>query len=268
MNDPKRILIVLLSLIVLVICVLGIKGHLEDAGYKTQVIYNTAIQASDETHVNYVIDTQQGNLLLNGKFSVATKDLTKYEEMDKAFTYVAREHEHYTEHSYSCGKDDEDTCYYWSWDDWGDSEQYASTISFYGRTYSTKLFNFDNLKKDTDCSTITPMDKQTGWFHGDKGCESDGYFYTDSDDRYGYEVVPQTFTATFLASSLNGGLHPVQENTITLKSESIAQDVKDAGNYKVILLWVFIIVVFILTCIGIVIAYKWVLEDGVWSTKD
>jgi len=268
MNDPKRILVVLLGLIVLVLIVLGIKGHFESEGYKTQVTYTTAIQSTDAKTFNYTVDTQQGNLLTNGVFKTDDKNLTKFPEMTKGFTYVRRTKEHYTMHTYTtCSKNSCTTHVYYSWDEVDEEEQYANKISFDGREYNPNIFNLHNFLKDQSCDGITANDKSSGWFSSKHGCDGDDY-YLDNDDRYVYDVVPQTFTATFLASSMGGGLHGVGESKITLQNRSIAEQMHYIGAYKVILFWVFLVIIFIVTCFAIWGAWAWVMEDGVWSLRD
>lgn len=268
MNDPKRILVVLLGLIVLVLMVLGIKGHFESEGYKTQVMYTTAIQATDAQHFNYAVDSQQGNLLANGVFKTDDKYLVKYPEMTKSYAYVERVKEHYTMHTYTtCTKNSCTTHVYYSWDEVADEDQKAQKVGLFGREYDGNLFNFHNFLKDTDCRGITDKNISGGWFSKKEGCDGTHY-YLDGDDRYAYSTVPQSVTATFIANSLNGGLKPIKEDRITLQNKSIAQQMKDVGAYKVILFWVFLVIIFTITCLAILGAWAWVMEDGVWSLRD
>jgi hypothetical protein len=263
MNDPKRILIVFLGLVLVVLGVLGVKGHFESEGYKTQVRYTTAIQAEDATHFNYAVDSQQGNLLVNGTFDTDTKNLVKFDEMTKYYTFVERKKEHYTPHT-SCGGKPV-TCHtYYSWDTTKTEEQKAPKVTLYEREYDGNLFNFKNFLQDTNCKGITNKNVDGGWLSKKEGCDGTSY-YLDGNDRYVYRTVPQRITATFLANSLNGGLKPVNEDRITLEDKSIKQQLHDIGQYKLIIFWVILVIVFLLFCGAAYLAYAWVWEDGEWS---
>lgn len=262
MNDPKRLLIVLLGLIVIVLGVLGIKDHFESEGYKTQVIYTTAIQAEDATRFNYAIDSQQGNLLVNGVFKTEDKNLVKFDEMTKSYTFVERTKEHYTAHTTCHGKSGCST--YYSWDSVSSDEQKTPQVTLYGRKYQGDLFNFKNFLQDTRCEGITAANTGHGWFSSKHGCD-DGEYYLDNNDRYVYRTVPKEITATFLANSLKGGLNPVSEDRITLEDKSIKQQLHDIGQYKLIIFWAILAVVFVLICGAAYGAYRWVMEDGRWS---
>lgn len=270
MNDPKRILVVLLGFILLCGFAFSIKNHMDSDGYKTQVEYTTAIQATDKTHFNYAVDTQQGNLLANGQFATDSKDLTKFPEMTKGFTYVRRTKEHYTMHEYTTCSGKPTVCtthIYYSWDEVDSNEQYAPKISFYGRQYNPDIFNIHAYLHGTSCAGITAENTQHGFFSSKHGCDGTD-FYLDSDDRYVYDTVPQTFTATFLASSMGGGLHGVGESTITLQNKSIGQALKDVGKYQLVAFWVAAVLIFFLFIGAAFAAYEWVMEDGEWSTRD
>lgn len=269
MNDPKRILIVFLALVLVVLGVLGIKGLAEDAGYKKQVRYTTAIKAEDAERFNYAVDSQQGNLLVHGQFSTNKKHLVKFEEMKQPFTYVERVQEHYTRHTYQTCDDDGNctTHVYYSWDWVGSDEKFAPEIELYGRTYNANQFNYNDFKSRTDCAGFTEPNEAKGWFSSKRGCDG-GEYYLDNDDRYAYYIAPQSFSATFLASSMGGGLNPVGEDSISLKNKSIEQEMKDVGMYKVWAFWIATVVNVLLFIGACVLAYVWVMEDGEWSLHD
>jgi hypothetical protein len=156
MNDPKRIIVIFLVFIMVTIGILSIKVSAEYAGYKKQVLYTTAIQVTDKEHFNYAVDSQQGNLLANGQFNTESKDLVKFPEMTKAFTYVERTKEHYTMHTqtYTCGKS---TCIrtYYSWDAIDNESLVASNLELFGREYNINLFKLDNYNSSQSCAGIT-----------------------------------------------------------------------------------------------------------------
>lgn len=245
---------------------------MDSVGYKNQVKYTTAIQATDQEHFNYAVDSQQGRILASSQLS-AKGELARFEEMTKGFTYVERTKEHYTMHTREVctGSGETESCHtevYYTWDYAGDDSLYAKKVSLFGREYNTELFNFGNFKQRTNACDITILDKDTGIFSEKHGCSkgwlSGEYYYLDDNDRYYYEVVPTTVTATFLASTY-GGLKPLDENKITLQNKNIDQVLKDVGKYKLVGFWTLITIIslfFIAACAG---AYAWVMQDGEFS---
>lgn len=272
MNDLKRIIIVFLALVLVVLGVLGIKQLAEDAGYKTQVRYTTAVQAEDADRFNYAVDSQQGNLLVHGQFNTKSENLVRFEEMKESFTYVERVKQHYTQHTqtYPCGSSKAPrTCTrtYYSWDRVASDEKFADKIELYGRTYSANQFNYEEFKDEIDCEGFTEPNEAKGWFSTKRGCQN-GYYYLDNNDRYYYVIAPQSFSATFLASSMGGGLNPVEERAISLKKASVEQEMERVGAYKVWAYWIALIANIFLAIIAVVVAYHWVMEDGRWSLND
>jgi hypothetical protein len=273
MNDPKRIIVVVLGLITLSVFAFGIKGHMDSVGYKKQVSYTTAVQAPSKDLFNYAVDSQQGRVLANGEFKTDPKNLAKFDEMTQGFTYVRRTQEHYTMHTREVctgsGKDEEcHTEVYYTWDDVDSQEKYAEKLTLYGRTYNPSVFNIHAFLHDTDACAITAKDTNKGLFHERHGCESGwggSNYYIDNNDRYRYETVPVSFTATFLASTYGGTLKGYNENHITLQNKSIGQVLKDVGKYQLIGFWVLAILLIFLISGAIWAAYAWVMADGEWS---
>lgn len=267
MNDPKRIVIVLLSLVFVGMMALGIKGHMDSGGYRNQVNYTTAVQSTKADNFNYIVDSQQGRVLANGDFSTKGSKQAKFDEMKQGYTYVDRVKEHYTMHTRTVcsGSGKNESCHtevYYTWDVVGEDKAYASYIVFMGRHYSTTLFNFSEYDSDTDCAAFSAPGT-SGFFKGNKGCV-DGDIYPTSHDRYTYSTVPTTFNATFLAITY-GGLKPFQENAITLQNKSINKVLHDIGRYQLISFWVItVLLIFLIIGAGFA-AYTWVMEDGTWS---
>lgn len=268
MNDPKRIVVVLLGLVLVGIGTLGIKGHMNSNGYKNQVNYTTAIQSTEKDNFNYIVDSQQGRVLANGDFST-TDNLAKFDEMNKGFTYVKRDKEHYTMHTSTICSGEPVHCTtttYYTWDRVDSEEKYADKITFMEREYPATLFNFDKYSSNTNCSEFASAGNGTGFFETKRGCV-DGNWYIDDNDRYVYSTVPVTFNASFLASTY-GGLKPFEEKSITLQNKSIEKILHDVGRYELISFWVVTILLIILVISAGFAAYVWVFEDGVWSTED
>lgn len=273
MNDPKRILVVLLASIILMLGCFSIKGHMDSEGYKNQVNYTTAVQATDKDHFNYAVDSQQGRILARGKFTTTTKKLAKFPEMTKGFTYVTRTREHYTMHTRTVctGSGKTESCHteiYYTWDAVESEEKYSDKINLFGREYPTQTFFMGKFLHSTDACAITVKDTNTGFFHQKHGCSSGwggDYYYIDDNDRYTYSTVPLSFTASFLASSSGGGLKGFSELRISLQDKSLAQILEDVGKYQLIGFWVLCVLLVILFIGAGVGAYYWVMADGEWS---
>lgn len=261
MNDLKRVVIVLVGFVALALCAFGVKGHMDSDGYKNQVNYATAVQASNKDLFNYALDSQQGRVLTNGELTAKGK-LAKFDEMTQGFTYVDRTLEHYTAHT-SCGGKPV-TCHtYYTWDSQGSEERYSDKVTLYGREYPTTLFFYGKFAHDADACIFTAKDTSTGWFSSRHGCDS-GMYYLDGNDRYVYTTVPTTVRATFLSSTY-GGLKPFSEDRITLQDKSISQVLKDVGKYQLIGFWVATVLFVVLAVAAVFVAYAWVMRDGSWS---
>lgn len=270
MNDPKRIIIVLLGLVLISMCALGIKGHMDSDGYKNQVNYTTAVQSTKADDFNYIVESQQGRVLANGDFSTKDAKQARFDEMNKGYTYVHRVKEHYTMHTREVcsGSGKSESCHteiYYTWDEVGEDESYASFIMLFGRKYPATLFNFGSYKSNTGCSEFSAPGT-SGFFKGDKGCVGGDIYLTD-DDRYTYATAPLTFNATFLATTY-GGLKGFNESSITLQNKSLQNVLKDVGKYQLISFWVVTVLLIVITIGACFAAYAWVMEDGVWSTKE
>lgn len=267
MNDPKRVLIVALGIPLLLMMGFGIKGAIDSGGEKTAHLYNTAVQATDGDHFNYAIDSRQGRLIGQGQFT-ATQEV-KFPEMSKAFGYVEKSKEEYTMHTREDCSTDSDgnehctTETYYTWDWAGDEDVSTPALKLYGREYPATLFNLDGYKHDTDACDFTPKDT-SGWFSKKNGCD-DGYYYTDSDTRYSYDVVDTAFTASLFADVSTGTLKPFNGNQIALQNKDPKQMVKDANDYH-LGGTLFIVFWFILVLGGMgALAYQWALSDGLWQ---
>lgn len=265
MNDYKRVLLVVLGAILLIPVGFAAKGAIDAGGEKNARMFNTAIQATEQDRFNYAIDSHQGKLVGSGEFKPT--NLVKFPEMSKEYGYVQKTKEEYTEHE-SCTTDDDgnETCTtYYTWDYAGSDSLETANYKLHSREYPASLFNASSFAQSADCSDFMPAGDAGGWFSSKKGCTG-GYYYTDGDTRYGYDVLdPNGFTAAFLADVSNGKLDPVNGSFISLERKSVEQMVKDANNYHtpgivfIVFWWILI-----LGAMG-GIAYTWALNDGVWQ---
>lgn len=268
MNDPKRIVIVLLGLIFLGVCAYGVKGHLDSEGYKNQVAYTTAIRSTEKDSFNYIVDSQQGRVLAHGTFTAEAERLAKFDEMTKGFSHVKRTKEHYTQHeSRSCDEDGSCTTHtYYTWDTVAEDEQYTASMTFMERKYTPTMFNFEKFDKDLEDCSFIPVEPEPEGLAGlfvKKGCH-DGDYYLSHDDRYSYKAAPVSFDATIMATTY-GGLKPHKGNTILLEDKSIDQILVDVGKYQLYSFWTFIFILLALTAGAMYGAYQWVMMDEEWS---
>lgn len=271
MNDPKRILIVFLGAIFVALGFWGIKGHMDSDGYKNQVNYTTAVQASDADHFNYTVDSQQGRVLSNGTFTITPKDSVKFGEMNKSFGFVRRTEEHYTMHTRevctSSGKTTQcHTEIYYTWDEVNEEVKESPTIHYFGRSYPIGLFNTGGFINGTNCLDFMKAGDDGGFFGKKKGCiDSDNYI--DDNNRYVYDTMPLTFSGTFLATTY-GGLKPFNEKSITIQQKSVSKVLHDVGRYQLIGFWVLTVLLIFLFIGACFAAYSWVFADGVWSLDE
>lgn len=265
MNDPKRVIIVVLAAILLFPVGFTLRNLINDSGEKNARMYNTAIQATETDRFNYTIDSHQGKLLGYGQFTPS--QLVKFPEMSKDYAYVQKSKEKYTEHE-SCSTDDDgnESCStYYSWDSAGSDELETPTYKLHGREYPATLFNTGSMSQGAGCADFMGAGSGTGWLETKHGC-IDGYYYIDDSTRYDYSVIgTQGFSAGILADVSDGTLKPVSGNLISLERKTPDQMVKDANNYQTGGN-VFIVFWFVLILGGMgALAYYWALNDGVWE---
>lgn len=267
MNDPKRIIIVALIAIVMLPLGFFIKAAIDDGGQKTARLYNTAIHVTDAQHFNYSVDTHQGNVITQGNFKADQP--AKFGEMNKSFAMVERSKEEYTMHTREVCDTDSDgnehchTETYYEWDYVGGDDVSSPTLTFFERKYPTAVFDLGDYERSIDCKDVMPT-TSFGWFQEKKGCE-DHYYYTDSDTRYYYRVVDNTFDGGFIADVSNGNVKPLSGGTIKLKQQSVQAMIESANDYHLggnifIVFW-FILILGIMGAI----AYAWSMNDGIFS---
>lgn len=244
---------------------------MDSDGYKKQVSYTTALQATDARHFNYAVDTQQGRVLSTGTFTIDKKNSVKFDEMNQNYGYAKRVKEHYTMHTRevctSNGKTE--SCHteiYYTWDEVDEEVKESPAVSYFGRSYPAGLFNIGQFIGDTNCETFMKGGSGTGFFETKKGC-IDGDNYLDDDNRFTYSTMPLSFSGTFLATTY-GGLKPFNENTITLQQKSIPKVLNDVGRYQIVSFWVMTTLLIIITIAACYAAYSWVMADGFWSVDE
>lgn len=245
MNDVKRLIIVGCGVVVAVLLCLFIKNSADTAGFKTAYKYHIAITSTDKSDFNYDVDSHQGLVLTRGEFT--EKSGVKFPEMKQTYTYVNKVHQHYTMHvqTYSCGTSKSPrTCtrIYYSWDVVGSEDQEASKISYFGRDYATSTFNLGSFTQNTG-----------------------GFYYQGGVDRYYYETVPLSFTASFLTDTSNGNLANPFGGSVDLQTKSIDQMVNGSTGYKFWDNFGLVIGAVMALIAGGILGYNWVMADGRWS---
>lgn len=274
MNDYKRVLLVVLGAILLLPVGFAAKAGIDAGGAKNARMYNTAIQATETDRFNYAIDSHQGKLLGSGEFK--PNKLVKFPEMSKQYAAVDKTKEEYTMHTREVCTDTYDaegnvsgeSCHtetYYTWDNAGTDSLETPTYKLHGRDYPASLFNTGVFSHSVDCNEFMKQGDDGGWFGDAKGCTG-GYYYTDGDTRYEYDVIDTNgFSAAFIADVSNGTLAPLTGSHISLERKSVEQMVKDANNYHtpgiafIVFWWILI-----LSAMG-GIAYAWSMNDDRWE---
>lgn len=243
----KRELLASIVIAILLICLgLFIYGKIADKVLSDSAIYNTALKVKDKDTFNYVIDTQQGNIIVQTKMKV--KEPVSFPELKGAYAYVKKSREEYTMHTetYTDSKGKVHTRTYWSWDYAGSESKEAKQLVLYGNTYDINKFSLVSTEglRASDALKAEYKNRLTGY-----------YYYTSGHVRYSYNVVPTTFDASFIAKAGEKGLSSMpQKSKINLQETDIKgllANVESAGKTKKIVFWI----VWGALIIGVVVLY-------------
>lgn len=206
-------------------------GKVLESSNDKERIYNTAVKAKTKEDFDYSIETEQGNLISEGKFSAV--DPVTFPELDHKFSYVCKTREVYTMHTRQVpiyGAKGKVTGYrtetYWTWDYAGSEKKIAKFLLFYGHKFKTDKFSLISTKN-----------------YG-------GYRYETSHIRYYYDVVPKNFRASFIAKTNKNGLIPSFGKRIELSKRTLSEQIeygKSISRKSAIIFWAFWIVLIIAT---------------------
>ena len=169
---------------------------------KRASIYRLALKTTNKDKFNYIVDSQQGNVITNAKLTAVSPVQFREMKSNQTFFAVKRTLEEYTMHTKTTtdSKGRTTTTTYWTWDDQGTDYKYAKQFEMFGRKYKLAKFDISSYFDHIDAKKIVNGDNGlTGYYH-----------YLDSDTRYRYEVVPTTITGTFIAQAVNNTLKPVK----------------------------------------------------------
>ena len=159
--------------------------------------FNNMIKVTDEDILNYCINSQINEFLINGN-AKAEQPVT-LEELKGEYSYIKKTKYHYESHieTYTESYTDSNgkvhtvtkTRTVWEWEYKNSEEWSTNTVKLLG-----KSFDYNN----TSHSTNTIKYKDYG-IKPNSLWKDDHYYYTDDDTRYEYSIVPLEFTTTFIS---------------------------------------------------------------------
>lgn len=174
-------------------------------------IYRTALKTTDKERFNYIVKSQQGNVVSYAKMT-GDKPV-KFHEMTtkRRFMAIRRVLEIYTQHTRTetDSKGHTHTETYWSWDYAGSDEMSSKRFTIFGHKYSAAKFNLDSFYRDVDADKL--VNHGTGLMGS--------YYYLNGMERYKYEVIPISIKGSFLADTSKGTLNPVGGKRIDVSKE-------------------------------------------------
>lgn len=177
--------------------------------------YRVALKTRSPRRFNYIVDSQQGKVIANGKFKAL--EPTKFSEMNhKKYLAVKKDRYDYTMHTTTTtdSKGHTSTHTYWSWDFTGSQSSKSPHLKFMGRKYKTSKFSVDQLYQHVSAYKLI------------KDCDG-YYYYTGPMTRYSYSVVPSNTKGTFLANAGSKGLRPISGSKIKISQSGLKQFVKE-----------------------------------------
>lgn len=174
-------------------------------------IYRTALKTTDKARFNYIVESQQGNVV---SYTKLTGDKpAKFHEMTtkRHFMAVRRTLERYTMHTRTVtdSKGHTHTETYWSWDYAGSDEVHSKQLIIFGHKYNATKFNLEPFYGDIDADKV--INHGTGL--------TGSYYYLSGMERYSYEVIPMSVKGSFIADTSKGTLNPVGGKRIEISKE-------------------------------------------------
>lgn len=159
--------------------------------------FNNMIKVTDETTLNYCINSQINEFLISGT-AKAEQPIT-LEELKGEYSYIKKTKYHYESHieTYTESYTDSEgkthtvtkTRTVWDWEYKNSEEWSTNTVTLLG-----KSFNYNNTSHSTNTIRYEDYGSKSNSFW------KDGYYYyTDDDTRYEYSIVPLEYTTTFVS---------------------------------------------------------------------
>lgn len=208
-----------IAVILLVALSFPLKNSLISESQKRQSTIQKATKIENKTAFDYAVKTEQGNILTSGK--IKTTKPVKFPEMDKSYLQVEKIREVYTMHTRTVtdSKGHSHTETYWTWDYMGSSYKKSKYVTFKGRKYPAKLFDYSEYDHNVSANKIL----KSRWQSGLTGY----YYYVSGDVRYYYSVVPISLSGCMLANAGKHGFKPFNEDQISVHNKRINGFIKD-----------------------------------------
>lgn len=244
----KREILVSVVIAILFVCLgIFIYGKITDHLLSESERYNTALKVKDKDTFDYVIDTQQGNIIVEA--NIKAKDTVSFPELKKDYLYISKNKEEYTRHeeTYTDSKGKTHTRVYWSWDWMGNEARKSNKLEMFDKTYKTSQFTLFGPSSLDASAILNKTAKKSNW-------RTNHYYYVDGDTRYYYTAIPVSFDASFIAKANDKGLSPIDGSTIYLKNTDIKgmlEGVENSGTFTKVVFWV----VWLMLTVGIVVIY-------------
>ncbi|EOI57306.1 hypothetical protein [Enterococcus gilvus] len=214
-----------------------LSGKVLESSTDKERIYNTAVKTKTKEDFDYSLETEQGHLISEGKFT-AVEPVT-FSELDQKFSYVCKTREVYTMHTRQVPQYDSKgnltgytTEFYWTWDYAGSEKKITKHLKFYNHNFKTDKFRLISTKN-----------------YG-------GYRYETSHIRYFYDVVPKSFRASFIAKASRDGLVPSFGKRIELSNRTLIDQIeygKSISRKSAIYFWVLWTILIILVNVVFVV---------------
>jgi hypothetical protein len=226
MSKTLKLALILVGFVTSVWLGLIIKHLIDDAGYETAKLYNTAVQADSTDRFNYAVDSRQGNVLASGIFTAKTP--VSMPNVSGEYFSIERIKERYTQHTqtYECGTTEvPQTCTrtYYTWDYRGSEDTQAAVLSLHDREYPSEIFSVSGTRR-LDCD-VMQLNCKRGYEY-----ENTGWFTSEGDLRWYYRVKDTSFFGTILVDTAEGTLKPISGGKIRILEIDIPTAVEQVNK--------------------------------------
>lgn len=192
-----RTLLVTIIVIILSFSFINLSSHIADSINEESEWVNNMIKVTEPETLEYCVTTQQNNFLIRG-LAVANDPVT-LPELKGNFTAIRKIKYHYESHqetytetyidSKGNTKTRTRTRTVWDWERKGHDDYTASTVYLLGKSFDRLNTSYKYQEIDFSNYSNKP---DPYWKDGH-------YNYEDKDTRYEYEVVPESYTTTFVS---------------------------------------------------------------------
>lgn len=254
-------------IIVLVMMSVGfvISTHMKNKAMEKAENYNTAVEIDTKDYFDYALNTNVGNIIVNG--DMKSVDTVSYKELQNQYMYITKVTEKYTRHVHHTKVGKSSVTYYtYSWDRRDSDTKVSKDVTFLGNSYSSSIFDLSSnakvlqLNKEIVSESISSKIKGKYYYKRSKNSSNVG------DLRYYYKVIPIDINASFVANVENNTINPLLEKKITVYKDKDTQEVlkikvKQSENSNVIFwcVWIGVTVVMVVGFIAL---------DNNWSRSE